>query len=114
MRVLFFEQRDAQRQRHVDAHALRGAHRFEERLNLPFDFPALIRRTRAARDEERGVASTWLSNHFCDGCGESGQSPSSEPRCRASSSRSSTCASVVVNALSNRLFPDPVRPQITM
>ena len=59
------------------------------------------------------AAASALSNAFCDGCGSSGRSPSSEPRCRASPSRSSVCAPSAASAARSRHLPEPVSPQIT-
>jgi len=66
--------------------------------------------TRAV-SKRRSVFQMPLSKAFCVGCGWSGRSPSTEPRCAASRSRSSTWAPAAANACSSRLLPLPVGPQ---
>src|SRR5205085_1274984 len=53
-----------------------------------FDSPSM--NTGSSRLHFSSAARSWLSNHFCDGCGSPGMAPSTEPRCAASRSRSIT------------------------
>ena len=48
--------------------------------------------TGRAGSKPESAVQIAVSNAFCVGCGASGRSPSTEPRCAASTSRSSTCA----------------------
>ena len=73
-----------------------------------------LRRKPAFRFEGlKSSRSSRLSNIFCEGCGRSGRLPSTEPRCAARSSRSSTCAPARLSAPSRRLLPLPVGPWMT-
>ena len=78
----------------ADASAPRASPRAAHRAAAPCrSSGSPIRRRPDAPDRSaRARRGARLSNAFCDGCGSSGRSPSSEPRCRASASRSSTCA----------------------
>jgi hypothetical protein len=71
--------------------------------------------TNTGRDgsNDESALQIAVSNDFCEGCGASGRSPSTEPRCAARISRSSTCAPASASASSRRLLPEPVAPQIT-
>src|SRR5471032_777559 len=69
--------------------------------------------TGSAGSKRRSWSQIALSKAFCDGCGWLGKSPSTEPRCAASCSRSSTCAPCAASTSSKRLLPLPVVPQTT-
>ena len=73
---------------------------------------AISTNTGRAGSNDESALQIAVSNDFCVGCGASGSSPSTEPRCAASTSRSSTCAPAAASASSRRLLPEPVAPQI--